>query len=201
MQVSLNEIQVESRKAARGAGLSWGLAEEAGQAMAWLAEQGVDAVPALLDVLAQVSVASDDSPIRIGAEIVDRAGELAADTELSFRQIRQPILILPFLAMAARLIGRGLILQHAAGRWAVAPDAVEQAVLQAAAGQQQITAVSCHADSSRVVASARRAQSIIRLDIEEVVWRRLQAFAHMTYVPASDLSRRLGAGAGTIDND
>ena len=41
MTWSLNEIETLSRKAARGAGLSWGLAEEAGKATRWLAAAGL----------------------------------------------------------------------------------------------------------------------------------------------------------------
>jgi len=46
MLCSLNEIEAQLRKAARGAGLSWGLAEEAGKAGRWLAMHGIDALPA-----------------------------------------------------------------------------------------------------------------------------------------------------------
>lgn len=202
MQLSLNEIQAESRKAARGAGLSWGLAEEVGQAMAWLAERGIDAVPALLDILARVGQeAIDDDPIRIGTEIADRAQELAADAELTFYQIQQPILLLPFLAMAAGLIGRNLTLRHADGSWSVAPNAAEPAMLLAATGRHKIVAASCRADQSPALPRAGRAHADTRRDIDEALWQQLQGLAHKTYVPASEQSRRLGAGAGAIDND
>ena len=36
MHASLNEIESLCKKAARGAGMSWGLAEEAGKAAKWL---------------------------------------------------------------------------------------------------------------------------------------------------------------------
>ena len=47
-QRSLNEIDSLCQKAARGAGLDWGLAEEAGFAAAWLAARGADGAAALL---------------------------------------------------------------------------------------------------------------------------------------------------------
>jgi hypothetical protein len=46
MLFSLNEIEAQLRKAARGAGLPWGLAEEAGKAARWLAMHGIDGLPA-----------------------------------------------------------------------------------------------------------------------------------------------------------
>jgi hypothetical protein len=40
------------------------------------------------------------------------------------------------------------------------------------------------------------------VNVDEDVWRRIDVFARRTYVPASDVSRRTGAGAGTmVDND
>ena len=51
MNFSLNEIEAQVRKAVRGAGLSWGLGEEGGKAMRWLASQNVDASAALADIL------------------------------------------------------------------------------------------------------------------------------------------------------
>ena len=41
MNWSLNELDAMARKAARGAGYSWGLAEEAGRATRWLAAAGL----------------------------------------------------------------------------------------------------------------------------------------------------------------
>jgi hypothetical protein len=45
MRCSLNEIDSQLRKAARGAGLPWGLAEEAGKAARWLEMHGIACLP------------------------------------------------------------------------------------------------------------------------------------------------------------
>lgn len=37
--------------------------------------------------------------------------------------------------------------------------------------------------------------------VPDHVWNRLAEFAHKTYVPATEQSRMMGAGAGTTDND
>ena len=39
------------------------------------------------------------------------------------------------------------------------------------------------------------------VDIADEIWEALSAFAHRTYVPASESSRLKGAGAGLTDND
>lgn len=217
MQLSLNEIQAECRKASRGAGLPWGLADETGQAVAWLAERGIDALPALLDCLdAVLAGEGTGNPIRSGTEIADQAGKMAAGHVLSFSEIRQPVLLLPFIALSARLIGRPVTVTHADGAWSLSPDVVESTALREAATKPVIMAVTCRAGdvhSSPPVKSspvkspqarssgAKSPPQLSRLDIDEAIWRRLQDLAHHTYVPATEQSRLLGAGAGTIDND
>ena len=51
MSYSLNEFEALALKAARGAGLPWGLAEEAGKAVRILSSFGFDAGPVLLEAL------------------------------------------------------------------------------------------------------------------------------------------------------
>ena len=40
MNLSLNEVEATAKKATRGAGYPWGLAEEAGKAVRWLCGAG-----------------------------------------------------------------------------------------------------------------------------------------------------------------
>ncbi|MFK7853900.1 MAG: DUF3726 domain-containing protein [Granulosicoccus sp.] len=42
---------------------------------------------------------------------------------------------------------------------------------------------------------------VVRASVDPACWERLAVFAHRTYAPASDESRRLGAGAGSSEND
>ena len=198
MQLSLNEIQVECRKAARGAGRPWGLAEETGQAVAWLAERGIDALPALLDCLEAAQAPAD--PIAIGTAIADQSAILASGGELAFAEIRQPVLVLPFIALAARLTGRSIIVAHAGGTWSVSPDGMATAILAEVNRLSGLTAITCRAGNLSPAVPATRLP-IARLDIDEAIWQRLQDLAHHTYVPATEQSRLLGAGAGSIDND
>jgi hypothetical protein len=43
--------------------------------------------------------------------------------------------------------------------------------------------------------------SFSRPDIDPSAWSRIERYAYRTYVPATEHSRRHGAGAGMIDND
>ncbi|HVI89934.1 MAG TPA: DUF3726 domain-containing protein [Dongiaceae bacterium] len=202
MRPSLNEIEIESRKAARGAGLAWGLAEEAGHAIAWLAERGVNALPALLETL-DASQNGDNfgDPLLAGTMIADRAQMLAEGEVFAYLQIRWPVLILPFMAMAARLTGRSIVLQHEDGVWSVRPGREDAGLLVAAVKKPRIVAVKCRAEELPL-REAVETPPAMRLEIDDRTWESLELLAHRTYVPASEESRRLGAGAGSgIDND
>jgi hypothetical protein len=202
MQPSLNEIEIESRKAARGAGLAWGLAEEAGHAVAWLVERGVNALPALLDVLAAYQTGDTiGDPLLAGMAIADRAQMLAEGEELAYLQIRQPVLLVPFMAMAARLAGRSIVLQYEDGVWSVRPGREDAGLLAAAVKKPRIVAVKCRAEELPLRGTVEP-PPVMRLEIADQTWASLELLAHRTYVAASEESRRLGAGAGSgIDND
>ena len=51
MNYSLNEYEALAYKAARGCGLAWGLAEEAGKAVRTLSALGLESAPILLEAL------------------------------------------------------------------------------------------------------------------------------------------------------
>ena len=100
MAFSLNEIEATCKRAARGAGLPWGLAEEAGKAARWLTARGLPGAEELAEVLARndgksygdlAPVSADGvwrapagrlCPIVTGAALCDRAAEIAAGTEI-----------------------------------------------------------------------------------------------------------------------
>ena len=118
MRVSFNEIEMTVLKAARGAGMEWGLAEEAAQCARWLALFDLPWQSAILSVLNagtwHATIERDGAylrpeppsdwlcPIRTGAYLSDLGG----DKPQSIEQVCRPILLLPF---AARRSGRLLL--------------------------------------------------------------------------------------------
>ena len=69
MICSLNEIEAYSRRAARGAGMPWGLAEEAGYATRWLAARGLPAA----ELLTKLLIANDGRAYQNMAPIIEGA--------------------------------------------------------------------------------------------------------------------------------
>lgn len=212
MSWSQNEIEAEVKKAMRGAGLAWGLAEEGAKAARWLAARAIDPMPAVIDVLDRhagcdrISTAitlTDDGcwsapaplcPITFGASFCDHARIIAGGTVAG--PVARPLLVVPFVARAARLLGRNISLtmdgdamllldRGEPGSWPVdRPDAV---------------ALRCVATDDTAMAMQRMTASNIAIAPDR--WARLLAYAGRTYVPANERSRREGAGAGLIDND
>jgi len=223
MTPSLNEIEMMVWKAARGAGLAWGLAEELAQAARWLADRGFEwsepLVAALDDVerhggqLPAPFLADDGawdpalgeslaSPVLYGPLLTDIASDLGSERPLIFRGVAEPLLMLPFAAGAASEFGFGLSLR------------IDDALFyfDGAAGAEGVSALPDPALAERVVLTMEdeRPAGIAmtafpagtpRRAIPDGSLARLEAWVHRTYVPASAESRLAGAGAGLTDND
>ncbi len=207
MIVSLNEAEVMATKAARGAGRPWGLAQEAGRAVSTLEALRLPGAACLLDVLAATDSVSCENlrpvstdkqswqaegpmcPILVGAFISD-LGALSQDVTLG--RVHSPLLLVPFCLLAfdnvvfnwsdctIRTSDEGLFVQGA---------------LNAALADQ------VSIGSSAPAQETSHCWQPGAVDIADEIWEALSAFAHRTYVPASEASRLKGAGAGLTDND
>ncbi len=114
---SLSEIDSLTRKATRGAGYSWGIAEEVGKAMRWLSAYGFsgpeilakhlevvankqqDFIPNSKDVTSEEKIfENDDKPLcslYSGTLINDLGHHLEAGKTLTFNNMLSPLLALP----------------------------------------------------------------------------------------------------------
>ncbi|HWV53110.1 DUF3726 domain-containing protein [Pseudorhodoplanes sp.] len=216
MTWSLNELEAETRKAVRGAGLSWGLSEEGAKAVRWLAAHGADPLPALSDVLerhdqrekitpvfdavfghwhADASIC----PITLGATLSDYADRLTTDT-LVAGPVARPLLLAPFVAAAARILKRSLELDVNGMRLTLdekGDPAGDLSILDVPDASE----VRCAIARGQPSAVPARPASTRGIETDPQSWARIASYVHRTYVPASERSRREGAGAGMIDND
>jgi uncharacterized protein DUF3726 len=218
MMVSRNEIESLALKAARGAGMSWGLAEEAAIAAGWLAGHGLPWAGTLACTLAGMLADTGTTsapliegqtigpsragtrlcPIQAGAYLSDLGPPAAA---MEVRDLLAPLWLAPFLASwsgPARAVRLS---------W---EDADVLVGLDTATGTDGSGASLSAPFATRVaIASepailAPRRQPLGRAsgyDAPDEAWRALQQLEHRTYVPASTQSRLAGAGAGLLDND
>ena len=107
MNYALGEIESLARKATRGAGYSWGHAEDTGRAVRWLTARGLPGPATLASVLEagicdngpDVQWACDGvlCPIRAGAALADFAFTLSHERAVELGPVAHPLLLLPFL--------------------------------------------------------------------------------------------------------
>jgi len=173
VKVSFNELEARLKKAAKGAGLPWGLAEEFAKSLVWLARLNVRLEiwvteflkdPKCADQLAQWSYALD-------LRVVTAA---PTTSEIGKRWIW-----LGFQGRLAKTMNAELDLESAR----VSSTRLELV------GQSEVKLYSQSSDA------------ILRADVGSALWHELEIFEYRTYAPESEASRLKGAGAGVTDND
>lgn len=146
LQLTRSELESLCAKAARGAGMSWGLAEEAAYACGWMAGRGLDGAGVLAMHLLElhgkdwrelgpvlrfderwiISQNQAMCPVSLGATLSDFAcvdQTLFDKSGLRIDELRYPFLLLPFIAMVAEDLKKTLYVQIENHRVCVEPDA------------------------------------------------------------------------------
>ena len=185
--LSLSEVQDLCAKAARGAGLDWGLAEEAGFAARWLYARGLDGPASLHNFLEEEG--AKNSPLVVGTTIADRAATV------STVPVQNPLLMLPFLYLASNELGRTAQLSWRGFQVLVTPTGMIR-------GNVRELASEALADVS-IMFGDDQAVPIYKpttMDISPTTLSGLTSLAMKTTVPATAASRA-DAGAGGGDND
>ncbi|WP_170336200.1 DUF3726 domain-containing protein [Ruegeria arenilitoris] len=209
MSFSLNEVEATAKRAARGAGYDWGVAEEAGKATRWLCAQGLDGATELARVL-ECGFASnlvehvpkhmepdwaggkDLCPLMTGALLSDCSHFLQSGPR-RIRYLATPAVLLPFAAQAAR--GQSAIVTVIAGDFFAATDGTQLVLENECPAHASVIEVALGDTLTNPRALKTRAMP------DPAAWNTLNCFAHRTYAPATEESRLLGAGAGLSDND
>lgn len=211
MTFSLNEIEALAKKAARGAGYPWGIAEETGKAVRWLCAAGVDGCSALAKYLIDcdgddlsvrapkqgntwTSIADRLCPLLAGAALSDLADTLH-EGDLRLESVAHPILLAPFAGLSAQHLEAPVVLE-----WSDAFVATDGKALVlrgdiSASAATVIVRVETGFDHAHWQPKRSRA------DPDEESLAILNSLAHRTYAPATETSRLAGAGAGLSDND
>lgn len=215
--LSRNEVSALCMKAARGAGMSWGLAEEAGFAAAWLVQHGFDGPEHLYRHLAQAQGRSWQNlcptvtsgnwqrsdgralcPVALGSTLCDYAalpegGGVGCAIKLG--PVDHPVLLLPFIVTCAEAASLLLTLTWDGGSGCLGRNREGLVdAFNALAGRQISLTLTAQ---SGTVAPAISAPAPLT-DSDTIM--ALNAMAMRTTVPASEASRA-GAGSTTTDND
>ncbi len=208
MSYSLNEIEAMSKRAGRGAGLAWGLAEEVAKSTRWLSAFGFPGAEMLAELLllndrlpavdlspaaltgTWSAPAGRMSPLIAGAAMSDCAVRMEAGQVIRMENVSFPLLLVPFAGGAALRLGvpvavswQGVCLTTDGQHLCV--EGAREAILAPHA-----TTLNCAAPAEMRGSSA----PVLRAEVTQTAWQSLQGFAQRTYAPATESSRLLGAG-------
>ncbi len=206
---SLAEIEAMARKAARGAGYPWGLAEEAGRGARWLCAWGQGGVEAVATHLGTLGGSEPDlshqreetgglhltDAVLAGALIADHLAEGEA-SPIASGVILSPLL-LGIVGAASEVAGFRVDLSSPEGTYRLGKGG--PVLMSEKAEPATISVRVEQASGSETASSGSAKQWAVSVDAAQ--WSVLEGYAHKTYVPATEASRALGAGAGLSDND
>ncbi|WP_068311173.1 DUF3726 domain-containing protein [Polycladidibacter hongkongensis] len=215
MSFSLNEIEAMCKRAARGAGLPWGLCEEAAKGTRWLASfgfSGPDLLVSLLELNDKLP-AVDFSPVALegiwraaagrlnpliaGASMSDCAVKMELGNIITMLEVDFPLLVVPFASGAALRLGQPVAVEWQGARLVTNGKELcvqgEASALLAARAKR----VECSAPAQML----SQTRPLHRAIVSDACWTRLAAFSQRTFAPATEASRLSGAGAGLTDND
>ena len=213
MIFSFNQIEQTARKAARGAGLAWGLAEDVGRAVRWLHAYQFNGAAALAELLTAMQGAAPASlganwrapdgkmldPLRCGAAFCDGFMQLHS-SPITTGAMARPLLAAGFTGLLAESENIGIIIKWRGvavhcrrGRAGFDGAARELDCAMSQSVQWQFAAADNAPGEWRYARAGGAA-------IAPRSWQCLEHYARATYVATSDVSRA-AAGAGLRDND
>ena len=203
-------------KAAIGAGLHVGLAEDVSLAGGWLTARGFDGVGAVLMALRgrlngpvvpvipvknRGALVFDDAGIaNCGPSAIDFLMADDGTKEVRLFNVDSPLLIIGLAGVGAGGYDREITLEFAnGGKITVSTWSTWNLVMSGPIPKAGCDVVlTCHQVTQTTSKSIPRIGGGV---VSKEIWLNAVALADMTYVPSNEASRAKGAGAGLTDND
>ncbi len=218
MKRSLNEIEQTCRKAARGSGLPWGVADDTGRAARWLHAFQLDGVSSLAKLLERLDhrrlpehapQALDGiwqgrrsllSPIMTGLALSDCLG-MIQERRIETREIACPILVAGCLGQTILNREQSVTVSWASTRLSICRDRLTLTGDKSGLYVDTAARLICEKTLFDHDRGDSRHPQTGDTRVQAAAWEKLESRAHRTYVEASETSRLSGAGAGLHDND
>ena len=201
---SLSEIETTSKRASRGVGFSWGIAEEVGKCIRLLELFGLPGIKNLneyyqkkdkenfdnIKLINQKNTSNKNSlcPISLGISCLDQIRKIENYNECSFKNVAYPLLLLPFLSRSSEIIGKKIL---------VVLDKYEILL-------NFNTNISSNSLKKEFPTKAK----IVKISFlnnkdsfTDYDWKNLYKLSENTFVEESDSLKKGAAGAGLNDND
>lgn len=184
-----------------------------------------DAEPPVKPIVGQARwYARDDGllcPVITGTALADFSAVLADCEQIECINVVCPCVVLPFAAQASLSIQTCLSVEWDLAHVFIQGNQIAAQFKPGNPGPDNNEAVDVEANECLEMATSVRIQThdvtmadyllrhtslaesttVVRASVDPACWERLAVLAHRTYAPASDESRRLGAGAGCSETD
>ena len=201
---SLSEIDTVSKRATRGAGFDWGIAEEVGKNIRMLEMLGIAGIKNLnhyykikvkknfekINLIDKENKSNklEYCPIIAGVSFLDQVRSLESLSEIKFENIAFPILFLPFVSRASEVVGKKILLKIDNRNFLLNYN---NSIYSNSLNDGIITI-----GNDIVIKFLENVDSF-----EENEWKELYKLSENTFVEESDSLKKSGAGAGLTDND
>ena len=201
---SLSEIDTVSKRASRASGFDWGIAEEIGKNIRLLEMFGLPGIKNLnyyyrirnIKKFEKIQLISKENktanleycPIISGLNFLDQVRSLESFTLINFEKIAFPLLFLPFISRASEVIGKKLFLK----------------INDLSFILNYNNSIYSNSINNGIISlgNSVSVKFVDNLDsFEENEWKELYKLSEDTFVAESDSLKKVGAGAGTTDND
>ena len=201
---TLSEIDTTSKRATRGAGFSWGIAEEVGKNMRLLELYGLSGIKNLnkflkdyhekeFQKIALISETNNTNkypfcPIMLGTNFIDQINLLDKKNNIQILNVAFPILFLPFVSRASEIIGKKIFLKIDEKEFllnlnqSIYSNYLKNEVLEI-----------CNTINISFIENNN--------SFNENEWKELYKLSEDTFVEESESSKIGAAGAGLTDND
>ena len=201
---SLSEIDTTSKRAAKGAGFSWGVSEEIGKNMRLLELFGLSGIKNLnkylkdykkkqFQKIALISEINETKknpfcPITLGTNFIDQVNLLDKKNIIKIINVAFPILFLPFVSRASEVIGKRIFLKIDEKEFllnlnqSIYSNYLKNEILE-----------KCNSISINFIENNN--------SFNENEWKELYKLSEDTFVEETESLKIGGAGAGLTDND
>lgn len=210
IELSISELSALVCRATKGAGFSWGEADDAADACIWLAQRGIENITPLLSVITDQSTCAPDlntgfwqghssiCPLRSGIILGDFVNlpKGLAGGKLAIKQVQNWHFLLPFISRSAVSLGRDLNVTTETDALALFADgSIDKTPNKQNGGTANIE-ISIREITVTRPQLAKQNRTIITLKQYEAI----SALAMQMTVPTSNISQA-GAGGSGSDND
>ena len=201
---TLSEIDTTSKRATKGAGFSWGIAEEVGKNMRLLELFGLSGIKNLNKYLKDykknkfqnITLISETNnankypfcPIVLGTNFIDQVNLLDKKVNIHMSNVAFPILFLPFASRASEIIGKKIFLKIEEKEFllnlnqSIYSNYLKNEILEA-----------CNTINISFIENNN--------SFNENEWKELYKLSEDTFVEESESLKIGAAGAGLTDND